>query len=90
MGNNSGEVDQIVTQCDKVEMMRTVPTPASISCCGFAAPEDFAASVEEQVADFLDGRTHGEDLLHALYDHVLDEPVPERLRSLFKNIPPVK
>ncbi|MGC2199478.1 MAG: NepR family anti-sigma factor, partial [Stellaceae bacterium] len=59
-------------------------TAPSISCCGFAAPDDFAASVEDQLADFLDGRTHAEDLLHALYDHVLDEPVPERLRSLFE------
>jgi hypothetical protein len=23
-------------------------------------------------------------LLHAIYDHVLDEPVPERLRALLK------
>ena len=41
-------------------------------------------SLEDQIADFLDGKTHGESLLHALYDHVLDEPVPETMRSLFK------
>jgi hypothetical protein len=41
-------------------------------------------SLEDQIADFLDGRTHGESLLHALYDHVLDEPVPEPMRGLFK------
>jgi hypothetical protein len=41
-------------------------------------------TVEEQILDFLDGRTHGEDLLHALHDHVLDEPVPERMRALFR------
>ena len=40
--------------------------------------------LEDQIADFLDGRTHGESLLHALYDHVLDEPIPERMRGLFK------
>jgi len=40
-------------------------------------------SVEEQIADFLNGRTHGEELLHALFDHILYEPVPERLRALF-------
>ena len=39
--------------------------------------------VGEQLLDFLDGRTDGEELLHALYDHVLDEPVPERMRALF-------
>lgn len=37
-----------------------------------------------EIADFLDGKTHGEGLLHALYDHILDEPIPERLRQLFK------
>jgi len=41
-------------------------------------------AVGEQLLDFLDGRTDGEELLHALYDHVLDEPVPERMRALFR------
>jgi hypothetical protein len=41
-------------------------------------------SLENQIADFLDGKTHGESLLHALYDHILDEPVPETMRGLFK------
>jgi hypothetical protein len=40
--------------------------------------------VGEQLLDFLDGRTDGEELLHALYDHVIDEPVPERIRALFR------
>lgn len=34
--------------------------------------------------DFLDGKTHGEGLFHALYDHVLDEPIPERMRALLR------
>ena len=33
---------------------------------------------------FSHGKTDGEDLLHALYDDVLDEPVPERLTALLK------
>ena len=41
-------------------------------------------STEREIRDFLDGKTDGEDLLHALYDHVLDEPVPERLTALLK------
>ncbi|MGC1891704.1 MAG: hypothetical protein WA709_37455 [Stellaceae bacterium] len=41
-------------------------------------------TVGEQLPDFLDGRTDGEELLHALYDHVLDEPVPEQMRALFR------
>lgn len=37
-----------------------------------------------QIRDFLLGKTDGAEPLHALYDHVLDEPVPERLRALFR------
>jgi hypothetical protein len=40
--------------------------------------------VEQQVLDFLDGKTHGEELLHALHDHVLDEPIPERMLALLR------
>ena len=39
-------------------------------------------SIDGQIRDFIAGRSNGESLLHALYDHVLDEPVPERLRAL--------
>ena len=42
-------------------------------------------SVADRIADFLDGRTHGEDLFHELYDHVLAEPIPHRLRMLLRN-----
>ena len=38
----------------------------------------------QQILDFLEGRTHGEELLHALHDHVLDEPIPERMLALFR------
>ena len=40
--------------------------------------------IDRDIRDFLTGRNEGEDLLHALYDRVLDEPVPERLRALLK------
>jgi hypothetical protein len=54
----------------------------AILCCG--VPEMAQAdTVREQLLDFLDGRTDGEALLHTLYDHVLDEPVPEQMRALF-------
>ena len=33
---------------------------------------------------FVQGKTDGEGLLHRLYDHVLDEPVPERLTALLR------
>ena len=41
-------------------------------------------STEREIRDFLNGKTDGEDLLHKLYDHVLDEPVPERLAALLE------
>jgi hypothetical protein len=41
-------------------------------------------SVDGRIRAFLAGDTDGEDLLHELYDHVLDEPVPERLTALLK------
>jgi hypothetical protein len=41
-------------------------------------------STEREIRDFLSGKTDGEDLLHALYDSVLDEPVPERLTALLR------
>ena len=39
-------------------------------------------SVAERITAFLEGRTHGEELLHELYDHVLEEPGPPRVRAL--------
>ena len=40
--------------------------------------------VDRDIRDFLAGKTDGADLLHALYDHVLDEPVPQSLRAVLK------
>lgn len=50
-------------------------------------PQPVAAastSVDAEIRDFVAGKNDGEDLLHALYDHVLDEPVPERLLAVLK------
>jgi Anti-sigma factor NepR len=41
-------------------------------------------STDREIRDFLNGKTDGENLLHALYDHVLDEAVPERLTALLR------
>ena len=53
-----------------------------LSACGVPRLEN--DTIGEQVLDFLDGRTNGEDLLHGLYDYVLEEPIPERMRALFQ------
>jgi len=64
-----------------MQLESKLPSPA-ILACGIAEVEE-TDTVGEQLLDFLDGRTDGEELLHVLYDYILDEPVPERLRALF-------
>jgi len=52
--------------------------------CRPPEPQIVRYSVDQDIRDFLAGKNDGEELLHALYDHVLDEPVPERLRALLR------
>jgi len=52
--------------------------------CSFAESIFPTRSVNSRIRGFIAGDEDGEDLLHAIYDHVLDEPVPERLRALLK------
>jgi Anti-sigma factor NepR len=47
-------------------------------------PPIATSAVDRDIRDFLNGDTDGEDLLHALYDHLLNEPVPQRLLALLK------
>jgi hypothetical protein len=42
------------------------------------------ASTEGRIRRFLTGETTGQDALEALYGHVLDEPVPQRLADLLR------
>jgi hypothetical protein len=56
----------------------------SIKGCGALDLAGQCRSVQQQIIDFLEGRTHGSELLHALHDHVLDEPIPERMLALFR------
>jgi hypothetical protein len=41
-------------------------------------------SVDRRIRAFLNGESHGEDVLGALYGGIANEPVPERLRALIK------
>ena len=52
--------------------------------CNVPQSPSASRSVADRIADFVDGRTHGEDLLHELYDYVLEEPIPQRMRALLK------
>ncbi len=38
----------------------------------------------EEIETFLDGDSDGAGLFHQLYDHVLDEPIPQRLLDVLK------
>jgi hypothetical protein len=40
--------------------------------------------IDAQIRHFLAGETDGAALLGALYDHVLDEPAPERLLRILR------
>ena len=41
-------------------------------------------SVDRRIRAFLNGESHGEDVLGALYGGIADEAIPERLRRLVK------
>ncbi|GEM_PF-6463264 len=40
--------------------------------------------VAERIRAFLDGESDGAELLHDLYDHILDEDIPPELRARLK------
>jgi hypothetical protein len=52
--------------------------------CRYGTSEMPARSVEARISAFLDGRTDGGDLLHALCDHVLHEPMPASMRAILE------
>jgi hypothetical protein len=65
--------------------------PMSKTSASVAAAEDEDAEalvellpVSSQIKHFLAGHTTGRALLHALYDDVLDEPVPPRLTTILR------
>src|SRR3954447_18706205 len=70
---NTSGLEPIVTRCHAMHFANNISSPLILGCD--VPVVNATDTVEEQILDFLDGRTHGEDLLHALHDHVLDEPV---------------
>src|SRR5690348_14324198 len=67
----------ITTRCNVSEYGSKPPVPVALHCGGDPhdnpRAENSFTSVQAQISDFLNGKTHGEALLHILYDHVLDE-----------------
>ncbi len=52
--------------------------------CAPAKPEPKKPDLKGFIRAFLKGESHGEELLHALYDSILEEPIPERLRAVLR------
>jgi hypothetical protein len=71
-----------MTLCNGMSSEPKFRPPALPSRCGPGKRDALPFSVAERIAAFLEGRTQGEELLHELYDYILDEPIPPRLRAL--------
>jgi hypothetical protein len=72
----------IVARCKTMQLEANPSSAMTVRCD--VSDLELTDTVEEQILDFLEGRTHGEDLLHALHDYVLDEPIPERMLALVR------
>jgi hypothetical protein len=72
----------IVARCKTMQLEANPSLAMTVRCD--VSDLELTDTVEEQILDFLEGRTHGEYLLHALHDYVLDEPIPERMLALVR------
>jgi hypothetical protein len=73
-----------VTVCNVMSAEPKVNNAAIAAICGSEEASSPPRSVADRIADFLDGRTNGEDLFHEFYDYVLAEPIPEQMRMLLR------
>ncbi len=71
-----------MAQCNSISSEAKPEHKAVPMLAGLPQPAVAPISVVDQITAFLDGRTHGEDLLHKLYDYVLEEPIPQRMREV--------
>jgi hypothetical protein len=51
---------------------------------GHASASGSRGSIDRRIRAFLNGESHGEDVLGALYGATAAEPIPERLLALLK------
>jgi hypothetical protein len=72
----------IVARCKTMQLDANPSSAMTLRC--HVSDLQLTDTVEEKILDFLEGRTNGEELLHALHDHVLDEPIPERMLALVR------
>lgn len=78
-----GAPAQNVTKADLQPWEKDLAMYLDVKCLA-AEPRIAMSLTDRDIRDFLAGKSDGADLLHALYDHVLDEPVPEHLCALLK------
>ena len=71
----------IVTSCKPTEC-ESGPDMLAAKATSAVEPTPAAAVIAARIRAFIEGETDGEELLHALYDYVLDEPIPPRLLAL--------
>jgi hypothetical protein len=71
-------------QEEYTSMHLALKQPACAEAPIVTEPHVATSWVDRDIRDFLAGKNDGGELLHALYDHILDEPVPERLRAVLK------
>jgi hypothetical protein len=69
---------------DKVDKPMTPNLRIATTASAHSVAGGFPSSVDRRIRAFLNGESHGEDVLGALYGSVADEPIPERLRALLK------
>lgn len=78
---------QIVTEDSGHNRVDEIVMPKMSSFAAAAPVEDADILAEflpisAQIEHFLAGDTSGRALFQALYDHILDEPVPQRLKAV--------
>ena len=78
--------DGLAPNVTKVVTAKQMRKPAMSLALAFQPVQSPIAfpSVDARIRAFLAGETDGEDVLHEIYDDVLDEPIPESMRALLK------
>ncbi len=85
--NRSASLPKLPARENTNRSRQAMTTVAKVQC-RYATAELPARSINAGITAFLDGRTDGGELLHALYDHVLDEPIPHSMRNMIQEPAP--
>lgn len=71
-----------ITKCDTMRHLAKLTFSTRSPRCAFSGARATPDPVAARIDAFLDGKTDGQELLHALYDHILEEPIPQSMRAL--------